>query len=214
MADKLPSKKQTIESLELIKEIFEGLGHKIVLTDGLVLGYGRFKDIMEWDTDDIDVGIFEPVSEKAKWEAARIFKEKGYSFPLYGNTSRFQRHKPFNEGSFHTSKKGVRIAIEFYHAKGEFFYALTLNELLMKREYRRWFEEPQEVDFIGSKYLMPNDIEDYLNTHYGKDWRTYFVKDTKEWKIEREKKEKYFQIFVPAHVVKGTRPVVVATLRK
>jgi hypothetical protein len=32
---------------------------------------------------------------------------------------------------------------------------------------------------------MPNHIDDYLDNHYGNDWRTNIIKDHKEWRINK-----------------------------
>lgn len=37
---------------------------------------------------------------------------------------------------------------------------------------KRFFDKTKEIDFLGKKYLVPEDAEGYLKFTYGKTWRT------------------------------------------
>jgi len=37
------------------------------------------------------------------------------------------------------------------------------------------------VDFLGDKYPMPNNIEDFVIAHYGMDWKTNIIKDHEKY---------------------------------
>jgi len=150
------------------KNAFESVGIPWVITDGIVLGYARYKKILEWDTD-LDAAVFvELDGEQWKSLYAALTKEefniraKRRDF-VYGG-----RLTPFN--------------LWFFHKKGNFYESFPGTTPGRKFvEKRVWYDKFQMVDFLGSKYPMPNDIDDYLDYHYGTDWRTNIIKDHQLW---------------------------------
>jgi len=54
-------KEGIISDLVACKKAFDKINIPWVIIGGIVLGYARYKDIMEWDTD-LDVGIFVELS--------------------------------------------------------------------------------------------------------------------------------------------------------
>jgi hypothetical protein len=150
------------------KNAFEKVDIPWVITDGIVLGYARYKKILEWDTD-VDVAVFVEINGR-KWnslldaltEEEFKVRAKKRDF-VYGG-----RLTPFN--------------LWFFHKKGNFYESFPGTTPGRKFvEKRIWYDEIQMVDFLGSQYPMPNNIDDYLNNHYGYDWPTNIIKDHQEW---------------------------------
>lgn len=150
------------------KNAFEKVSIPWVITDGIVLGYARYKKILEWDTD-VDVAVFVEINGR-KWNALFdalteeefVVRARKRDF-VYGG-----RLTPFN--------------LWFFHKKGNFYESFPGTTPGRKFvEKRKWYDKIQMVDFLGSRYPMPNHMEDYLNNHYGTDWSTNIIKDHQTW---------------------------------
>jgi len=196
-------KAQGIESLKAIKALLDMYNVPFVLTDGLVLGYARHKDMMEWDTNDIDIGVFKSIPI---WEQQSIMNAiRGNKFYDYRNVSFFSIQS--KEVSLRTGFKGFKlhngmmISIWFFKQKGQYFDSIAFTNRLIKRELAKWFISPQPVELFGDTFLMPSDVDDYLDNHYGKEWRTEIIK-TKDWKEElKEHPEKYpFPVYMKGKI--------------
>lgn len=150
------------------KNAFESVGIPWVITDGIVLGYARYKKILEWDTD-LDVAVFDEVNQEQWRSIYEALTKEG--FKIRSNKSDFVyggRLTPFN--------------LWFFHKKGNFYEAFPGTTKGRKFvEKRIWYDKIQMVDFLGSQYPMPNDINNYLDYHYGTDWRTHIVKNHQLW---------------------------------
>jgi len=150
------------------KKAFDNVKIPWVITDGIVLGYARYKNIMEWDTD-VDLAVFEEINKK-QWKA--LFNS------LIKEGFRIRKGK----ADFVCGGRLNSFNLWFFHKKGNFYEAFPTTTPGMKFvEKAIWYDKPQMVDFLGSKYPMPNDINDYLNYHYGNDWETNIIKDHKTW---------------------------------
>ena len=74
----------------------------------------------------------------------------------------------------------------FFHKNGDYYEAFPVTTPGMKFiEKASWFDEPQLVDFLGDKYPMPNNIDDYLACQYGHDWKTNIQKDHGKFFVEK-----------------------------
>ena len=161
------SKEDTIEGLKAIKSLFDDFNIPFVLIGGLVLGYARYKDIMDWDVSDIDMGVFVPVPNEIQARFWHMFEE-----------IKIHNH--------------LKVCIKFWEHKGEYFETLSYNRKFILREHERWFLNPQPVEFLDTTFLIPDKVEDYLDNHYAKDWRTNIIKGIPEWLKEHAKHpEKY-----------------------
>ena len=169
-----PTKQQAIKMLKAIKRVFDSYNVEFVLVQGLALGYARYKDIMEWDADDFDLGVFMPVHILTKKEILReSIKQILY---LLGSPKEF--------------KENVSLCIKYWIHKKDYFEYKGGNHIF--REHEKWFLHPQRVKFLGTTFLIPDKIEDYLDNHYGKGWETNIIKDVNDWLDEHDKHpEKY-----------------------
>ena len=161
--------KSKIESdLKACKSAFDEVNIPWVITDGIVLGYARYKDIMSWDTD-LDMAVVGEITDEQWQQLFDALRASGFRLKnaktdfLYG-----RRETTFNGWLFH--KNG-----DYYEAFPETTPGIKFVDKAI------WYDEPQIVDFLGDKYPMPNHIDDYLNCQYGNDWRTNIIKDHEQY---------------------------------
>jgi hypothetical protein len=188
---KISTPAQIASDLAACKLAFEQVNIPWVITDGIVLGYARNKEIMPWDTD-LDMGVFVEITDK-QWNS--IYKS------LLKNGFRIKRP---TRDDFIWGTRQSKLNLWLFHKSGDFYEAFPRTTRGFKFvEKAKWYDEPQMVDFLGSKYPMPNHIDDYLDHRYGPDWKTNIVKDhdkffeqkrgnprnVPEWKTNRIRKE-------------------------
>jgi hypothetical protein len=53
---------------------------------------------------------------------------------------------------------------------------------------KHFFEKLEATRFCGMTFNIPSDVEDYLEYHYGENWKT----PKKEWKFEMDNAVKTF----------------------
>ena len=154
------------------KKAFDNAGVPWVIIDGIVLGYARNKKVMEWDTD-LDFAVFTEV-KRTKWDLLYdAFCEEGFRIPkIKTDFICGGRLTPFN--------------LWFFHKKGNFYETFPKSTKGFKFvEKAMWYDEPQIVDFLGTKFPMPNHMDDYLDNHYGNDWPINIIKNHREWRINK-----------------------------
>lgn len=145
------------------------------LTDGIVLGYGRFGKVMPWDTD-IDAGIFVEVDDEKWIELRNALHAHGFKIG--------QKKDDFIYG-----KRKVKLNLWLYHKTRWYYEAFPSTTPGLKFILRRkWFDELNQVQFLGSTFSMPNHLEDYLDCSYGKNWRTNIIKDHKKFSEQKRGK--------------------------
>lgn len=154
------------------KAVFDQINIPWVIMGGIVLGYARYKDIMSWDTD-LDMGVcVELTSEQRKLINTSLISN---GFKINQNKSDFvcgHRRASFNMFIFH--KNG-----DYY----ESFPRTTPGYKFVEKAL--WYDELQIVDFLDSKYPMPNHLDGFLETHYGPDWATNIIKSHSKYFKEK-----------------------------
>ena len=131
------------------KKAFDKVRIPWIIMGGIVLGYARYRKIMEWDTD-VDIAVFVEINNQ-RWVALKnSLCEEG--FKIKKRKTDFicgGRLTPFN--------------LWFFHKKGDFCEAFPESTPGLKLvEKSMWYEKPQIVDFLNDKYPMPNYMDDYL----------------------------------------------------
>jgi len=184
--ENIKKKEQAFQNLLDFKRIMEKLNIPFVLIDGTALGVYRDNDFCPGDENDIDVGVSREYAEEIPkiWPEA---EKKGFKIlkvwrdflpnKLQGcKIGRNDNHidvcvldkfgdEAFNFGQDPTYKTGK---------KG--FFASVVS----KRHYEKFLE----FEFKGEKFNLPSDIEDYLKSRYGKNWRIpVHQKDFKWWEM-------------------------------
>lgn len=177
--------------LAACKSAFDQVGIPWVITDGIILGFARYNNIMPWDTD-LDMGVFVEIDNN-QWN--NIIKS------LVNNGFKIKRP---SRNDFIWGTRESKFNMWLFHKKGKFYESYPSTTKGFKFiEKARWYDKPQMVDFLGSKYPMPNHISDYLTHRYGPDWKTNIKKDhdkfflekrgnptnVKEWRTNRIRKE-------------------------
>lgn len=153
------------------KKAFDSVKIPWVIIDGIVLGYVRERNILAWDTD-LDLGIFCEITSK-EWQ------------DLFLALSTFGFRIKNLKQDFVFGRRTVKLNLWLYHKRGKFYDAFPLTTPGIKFvEKAKWFDEPRLVDFLGSKYPMPNLLEDYLVHHYGNDWSVE-KPSHRDWRTEK-----------------------------
>ena len=160
-----------IRDLVACKAAFDSVGIPWVITDGIVLGYVREKNVLAQDTD-LDLGVFREISLQ-EWQ--KLFKA------LYGAGFCIKNVKQ----DFVYGKRESKLNSWFYHKRGEFYEAFPRTTPGIKFvEKAEWYDEIQSVNFLGAVYPMPNNLEDYIVCRYGKDWmEPKYTHD--QWRLEK-----------------------------
>ena len=179
------NKKGIIADLKQLKDVFDSVGVPFVMQEGNVLGYGRYKDIMELDLD-VDIGVYVEISDEKKAELLRALHTSGCG--VGENES----------GDFIYGKRNVKLNLWFWHREGKYFVArpkTTDKIFILEAEY---FIKPKEISFLDRKFLIPDPLDGYLDLRYGKNWKRNVITDDAKWK-EVEKKVKTAQKLMPYH---------------
>jgi len=154
------------------KTAFDQAGIPWAITDGVVLGYARYKNIMSWDTD-LDTGVFVEMTNDEWQRLYNALRMNGFIFPNERN-------------DFICCNREAAFGMGMFHKKGDYYEAFPASTPGLKFiEKASWHDEHQIVDFLGDKYPMPNNMDDYLVCRYGNDWKTNIVKDAEQFFIER-----------------------------
>jgi len=146
-----------------------------VITDGIVLGYVRHGDVMPWDTD-LDLAVFQELTD-LEWKGLfTALRKSGFGIRDL-------------KQDFVYGRRRVKFNLWLFHKKGDFYESFPITTPGLKFvEKAEWYDEPQFVEFLGSTYPMPNHVMNYLDLHYGADWKTRIVKDHKAWFEEKRRR--------------------------
>jgi hypothetical protein len=150
------------KALADLSQILEGVGNKMFLVSGTLLGYARTGSVLPHDKD-IDVGIFGWQSQYDIIEAI-INSKKFQIFPTYVNG-----HLAHQLPVFHL-ETGMTIDMFIYHIEGQKF----ITGVNPPWGYIQRFEfSPfilKDVEFLGIKIQVPADIDKNLTENFG-NWR-------------------------------------------
>jgi len=168
-----PDRRKAItEDLILCKKAFDGAGVPWCIMGGIVLGYARYGEIMAWDTD-IDLGVFVELADSDWRRLCVALHENGFIITT-------------NKTDFIVCNRRAELNMWMFHKAGNYYEAFPRSTPGIKFvEKAIWYDEPNLVDFLGSKYPMPNNLDDYLVCQYGEDWKDNVVKDHEAYYIEK-----------------------------
>ena len=144
-----------------IKGILDSLGVVFSLRQGTCLGAVRDHAFIPWD-DDLDIGIIiglHGFTEKLIEPVARALRDNGYYVKVESGSSSHINLALLKENQkidlFIMRVVGGKV----YHYPGIWVPA-------------RLFTHLKEIEFIGTRFLVPNPPEEYLEIKYGPDWVT------------------------------------------
>ncbi len=165
------SRETVVRNLVDAGSILRSLGITFWLTDGTLLGWFRERDIIKHDfdadlglsIDDYSEGIV-PAFERAGFDVKYVLGERKQGLEL-----------SFIRG-------GVKVDLFFFYGEGGRVWHGAWEGLdkgrkrnLIKYYYDRF--DLKEVEFLGSRFNVPADTLKYVETKYGKGWRT----PVKDW---------------------------------
>ena len=170
-----------------LNDIFTEADARFVMQEGNALGWGRYRDIMEWD-EDIDLAIVDPLTAKQFRKILKGMMERGWSTPSLDNDFLYSfRTVKFNGGLW-------RHESPYFVARPN---ALKLGAEVVTGHKavfpERFFLNPVQVDFLNRKFWVPNHLEEYLNYRYG-EWKDNIIKVDAEWKLQEDFVMKWQQI--------------------
>jgi len=167
----IPAKGRIISDLAACKIAFDKVHIPWVIIDGIVLGYVRHNDVMKWDTD-IDLAIPYQISESEWQKLYAALTEVGFGI------------RNLNQ-DFVYGKRKIKLNAWMYHRKGDFYESFPRSTPGIKFvEKAEWYKNIMLVDFLGSVYPMPSNLDDYIVCRYGKDWKeARYTHD--EWRLEK-----------------------------
>ena len=146
--------------LKEAKEVLDRLGIPFWLRQGTCLGAVRNQDFIPWD-DDIDLGSvigLNGVTEAMVAHVFDAFRDRGYFVNVESND------RWIAAGMM---KSSIRIDLTFFHIIDSSIFHFPFIWIPA-----RLFANLKEIEFMGSKYLVPNPPKEYLTAKYGPNWIT------------------------------------------
>ena len=165
-------KEVSLANLVALQKFLESEGIQWGFIFGTVLGAIREKDFISHD-EDIDLYILDTEEDNLRnsflklrevgFELIRYDKGGIYSIMKDGEYIDFYIFKPYKKGIYHCGS----------------YYTLEKH-----------LKETIQIDFLGGKFRVPKDYEEYLEITYGENWQTpieYFNFAKSKNQILREK---------------------------
>ena len=154
------------------KEVLDSLGIPFFLSSGTLLGYYRENKFLDHDYD-VDIGIFasdyDP-SIKNEMNKAGFYNYRNLGKPETGyEMSFYLRNSPLNQ----IAKIDIFLHYKETVKDKDYMYwtSYQIPELVKKIKYRVPFFTIEETEFYGIKVNVPTDTLNYIENHYGMDWR-------------------------------------------
>jgi len=151
-----------------IKGILDKTGVKFWATDGTALGAVREGGFISYDRD-IDLRVM-----ATDWNFPamfRKFKDAGFHCKLSINRPLY-KDKP-SCSVFHREGIRIDVCLGYYYPPKDLIVVLAARPTTINSAYpAKFFRGDCFVPFLGTKVRVPNPPGEYLDLHYGKDWRT------------------------------------------
>jgi len=142
-----------------MKEIFDKYKIPFVLIFGGLLGIIRKGNFIPHDHD-LDVACFGGTPKKHHWKM------------------RWVKNELKNKGFFIVDNSCYRCKTDFFIRDREridiFWFDKIDDEWIFNNDVRypiRFFDNLEEINFLGTKFKVPSNAEEFLEMTYGKKWR-------------------------------------------
>ena len=142
-----------------MKEIFDKYKIPFILIGGGLLGVIREKDFLSYDHD-LDFACYADTPERHHWKM------------------RWVKNELKAKGFFIVDNSCCRCGSDFFIRNGEridifWFYKID-NEWIFNNRLRypaKFLDNTDEINFLGTKFKIPSNVEQFLELSYGKNWR-------------------------------------------
>ena len=143
------------------------------LTSGTLLGYFREGKFLDHDYD-VDIGIY---AENYTPEIKTMMAEAGFdNYRNLGNPKNGYEMSFYLKNSILGKLAKIDIFLhykEYINNKKYIYWTSYEVPLLQKKlKYRIPYFTIKQVDFYGIKVNVPSDTLNYIESHYGLDWKT------------------------------------------
>lgn len=158
--------------LKAVTDGLDELGLTYFIDSGTLLSAYRDNSINVYDHD-IDVRIFrDEVNPAKESELVKMLWDKGFRLMVMSD--------PRQLGASHPRGTGVMLDLKFCELDESDVWYYCWKEpdpIPAVHMYpRRFFENMTTIELLGNKYSCPAPIEEYIEWHYGKDWREFKVR--------------------------------------
>ena len=152
------------EFLFNVDDVFKKYNIVFWLDNGTLLGSMRERDFIEWDENDMDIGMYTPIFLNYKLWGQIIAELEKINIKIvytYGD-SVFQCKKSNGTDTcvldVHTVKK----------VNKEYYIEMNTRWFFFPEEI---FNQLDEIEFLGRKFKIPHNSEKYLTMLYGETWK-------------------------------------------
>ena len=148
------------ENLLDFKEVLDKYNVTFVMIFGALLGLMRHGNFISCDTD-VDVACFNEFVRKDHWKLKQIKEDLT------------------KKGFYVVSNDVCYLHIDFFIRNGEkieiWWFDKIDDEWIFGDTVRypaHYFDKLDEIEFLGTKFKVPSNTEDFIERTYGKNWRT------------------------------------------
>ena len=172
MTEYIDRREAITSDLKACRLAFEQAEVPWVIMGGIVLGYARYKEIMAWDTD-VDLGVFVELNTTEWQKLYTSLRKNGFTIAN-------------KKTDFILGRRKAEFNMWMFHKNGNYYEAFPESTAGIKFvEKAIWYDDPQLVDFLGEKYPIPNNLEDYLICQYGTNWKNNIIKNHEQYYINK-----------------------------
>lgn len=154
-----------------VVDIFNSQDVELFLHCGTLIS--AYRGYFQEGDEDLDFAVKHEVIVSKMGFLKEELKKHGYRMMIHSKPYIYERGmklaKVFNGHEIHADIIDYALnEKDRFHPNYAIDYA-TVHEA-------RFFENPKTINFLGRDFLIPTPVEDFLESIYGKDWRTPKVK--------------------------------------
>lgn len=152
------------QALVALQRLLDRSGHKAFLVSGTLLGYAREGRLLAHDKD-IDVGV---MNWESQFDIVMALAESD-QFAL--NTRTMVGAQTYALVVLHLPT-GITIDVFLYHPEGDKLVTGVQSQFGYLQKFAFTPFGLEQVDFLGIKVYVPNDVDRNLTENFGAGWRT------------------------------------------